>query len=226
MVGPRRGRFITFEGGGGAGKSTQIARLAAWTGAAAGLPVEVTREPGGTPGAEAIRELLVTGAADRWRPLTETLLHLAARHDHVVRVVEPALAAGRWVLCDRFSDSTRVYQGLAGGVGVERVDALHALILGELRPDLTLILDVPAEVGLARRAGDGGGGSAPAQANRYERMGQGFHDRVRHGFLEIARREPERCVVIDAGREPDEVARAIRREVERRFAADLAAADR
>jgi dTMP kinase len=219
------GRFVTFEGGEGAGKSTQIARLAAWARAAAGLPVEVTREPGGTPGAEAIRGLLVTGAADRWRPLTETLLHLAARHDHVVRVVEPALAAGRWVLCDRFSDSTRVYQGLAGGVGVERVDALHALTIGELRPDLTLILDLPAEVGLARRAGDGGGGSAAAaaQANRYERMGQGFHDRVRHGFLEIARREPERCVVIDAGREPDEVARAIRREVERRFAADLAA---
>ncbi len=218
MPPPRRGRLITFEGGEGAGKSTQITRLAQWA-RAAGLPVEVTREPGGTPGAEAIRELLVTGAADRWQPLTETLLHLAARHDHVVRLVEPALAAGRWVLCDRFSDSTRVYQGIAGGVGLERVDALLALVLGEFRPDLTLILDVPADIGLARRAG--GGEAAGAAGNRYELMGQGFHDRVRHGFLAIARREPERCLVIDARDDPDAVAAAVRRALQHRFAAEL-----
>lgn len=211
----RRGRFVTFEGGEGAGKSTQLARLAAWA-RAAGLPVEETREPGGTPGAEAVRALLISGAVDRWQALTETLLHLAARHDHVVRRIAPALAAGRWVLCDRFSDSTRVYQGLAGGVGLERVDALHALVLGDVRPDLTLVLDVPADVGLARRAGESG------RKDRYERMGLAFHERVRAGFLEIARFKPERCVVIDGRGPPDAVAAAIRREVERRFAADLA----
>jgi dTMP kinase len=217
VVAARRGRFITLEGGEGAGKTTQIARLAERL-RAAGVPVEATREPGGTPGAEAIRELLVTGAAERWRPVTETLLHLAARHDHVVRLVEPALAGGRWVLCDRFGDSTRVYQGIAGGVGLERVDALHRLVLGDLRPDLTLVLDLPAEVGLARRTAAAG---RPGAGDRYERLGRPFHERVREAFLELARREPERCVVIDAGDGPDAVAAAIWREVGRRFAAEL-----
>ena len=214
----RRGRFITLEGGEGAGKTTQVARLAERL-RTSGVPVEVTREPGGTPGAEAIRALLVTGAADRWRPVTEALLHLAARCDHVLRRVEPALAEGRWVVCDRFSDSTRVYQGIAGGVGLERVDALHRLVLDGLRPDLTLVLDLPAEIGLARRAA--AGKASVGVGDRYERLGRAFHERVREGFLELARLEPERCVVVDAGADSDAVAAALWRVVEGRFAAEL-----
>lgn len=205
----RPGRLITFEGGEGAGKTTQIERLAANL-RRTGLDVQTTREPGGTPGAEAIRELLVTGAVERWSPLTEMLLHLAARHDHVLRRIAPALAAGRWVLCDRFADSTRVYQGLAGAVGLELVDELHHIVFGELEPDLTLILDLPADQGLARRPADAG-------EDRYERMGTEFHERVRQGFLEIARRAPGRCVVIDAQGSIDDVARAIRATVDARI---------
>ena len=152
-----RGRLITFEGGEGAGKSTQVARLAASL-RAAGLAIVATREPGGTPGGEAIRELLVEGAPGRWSPLTETLLLLAARHDHVRRVIEPARDAGEWVLCDRFADSSRVYQGIAGGIGLGLVDELHRMVLGDLQPDLTLVLDLPAPVGLARRRASAGPG--------------------------------------------------------------------
>lgn len=204
-----RGRLITFEGGEGAGKSTQVRRLAGAL-EAAGIEVLTTREPGGTPGAEAIRSLLVSGPIERWSPLTEVLLHLAARHDHVVREIAPALAAGRWVLCDRFSDSTRVYQGLAGGVGLELVDRLHEAILGGLEPDLTLIMDLPAHQGLSRHR------SAAGQ-DRYERMGHAFHEEVRAGFLEVARRAPERCRVIDAGQGKDAVARTILETVAARF---------
>jgi dTMP kinase len=208
-----RGRLITFEGGEGAGKSTQIRRLEAAL-RAVGLAVVATREPGGTPGAEAIRALLVGGAPTRWSPLTETLLLLAARHDHVVRVIEPALAAGRWVLCDRFIDSTRVYQGVAGALGLALVDQLHRTIFGELRPDLTLILDLPAPTGLARRRADAG-------ANRFERMDPAYHQRVREGFLAIARAEPERCTVIDAAPSEAVVAGHIRAAVQARFGLDL-----
>jgi len=198
---PARGRLITFEGGEGAGKSTQIARLAAAL-RGAGIDVVTTREPGGTPGAETIRRLLVEGAPGRWTPLTEALLHTAARHDHVAQTIRPALAAGRFVLCDRFADSTRVYQGIAGGAGLDLVDRLHRLIFGDLEPDLTVILDVPVEVGLARRRRLRDGG-------RYERMGTGFHERVREGFLALGRAAPGRCVVIDAAQEADAVARAV-----------------
>lgn len=148
------GRLITFEGGEGAGKSTQIERLAEAL-QRAGVGPMVTREPGGTPGAEAIRGLLVTGAPERWLPLTEVLLLLAARHDHVARRIAPALATGRWVLCDRFMDSTRVYQGVAGAVGEAVVERWHQAVLGDLRPDLTLILDLPVDQGspaVGRRA--------------------------------------------------------------------------
>jgi dTMP kinase len=211
-----RGRLITFEGGEGAGKSTQIERLAA-TLSAAGIMVLATREPGGTVGAEAIRGLLVNGPPERWLPLSETLLLLAARLDHVERRIRPALAVGQWVLCDRFVDSTRVYQGMAGTVGVELVDRLQAATIGELAPDLTLILDVPAEIGLARRGHD-------APETRFEGKGAAFHQRVRDGFLQLAAEEPSRCRVIDAGQGVDAVAAALRTAVAARFALDLGAA--
>jgi dTMP kinase len=206
------GRLITFEGGEGAGKSTQIDRLAAAL-SAAGLTVVVSREPGGTVGSEAIRELLLNGPPERWLPLGETLLLLAARLDHVERRIRPALAGGRWVLCDRFADSTRVYQGMAGDVGVELVDRLQYASIGDLAPDLTLILDVPVEIGLARR-----GVSA---ANRFEHKGHAFHQRVRDGFLQLAAAEPGRFWVIDGARSVDAVARDVRLAVEARFALDL-----
>jgi dTMP kinase len=212
----RPGRLVTFEGGEGAGKSTQIERLAA-TLRGAGLDPLVTREPGGTPGAEQIRELLVEGLPERWLPLSEALLLLAARYDHVVRHIAPALADGRWVLCDRFMDSTRVYQGLAGAVGEAVIDRLHATVLGDLRPDLTVILDVPVATGLGRRQEAAGG-------QRYERMSNAFHERVRAGFLALARAQPERCVVVDATRPVDTVADVIRDLVARRFGVDLGGA--
>ncbi len=204
-----RGPLITFEGGEGAGKSTQIKQLEAAL-RAGGLPVVVTREPGGTPGAEAIRALLLDGPPDRWSALTETLLLLAARQDHVVRVIEPALAAGRWVLCDRFVDSTRVYQGAAGALGLALVDQLHRAVFGELCPDLTLILDLPVATGLARR-------QAGAGANRFERMDRDYHERVRAGFLAIGRAEPGRCQVIDAAPAAAVVASQVRAAVEAHF---------
>jgi dTMP kinase len=208
----RPGRLVTFEGGDGAGKSTQIERLAAAL-RAAGLDPLVTREPGGTPGAEQIRQLLVEGPADRWLPLSEALLLLAARYDHVVRRIAPALADGRWVLCDRFMDSTRVYQGVAGAVGAAVIDRLHTAVLGDLRPDLTVILDVPVATGLARRGALG--------RQRYEQMTRAFHERVREGFLALARAEPERCMVVDATRPVDAVAGDVRALVARRFGLDL-----
>ena len=193
------GRFITLEGGEGTGKSTQALRLAArLTGR--GRRVVTTREPGGSPGAESIRELLVTGAADRWSPITEALLMYAARRDHIERTIAPALAAGDWVVCDRFADSTRAYQGAGGGAPASFIQALERYVLGETRPDLTLVLDLPVEVGLARAAGRGG------EEARFEGKDLEFHQRLRAGFLEIARREPVRCVVIDAAGDADTVA--------------------
>jgi dTMP kinase len=211
----RPGRLITFEGGEGAGKSTQIEHLAAAL-RAAQVDVLATREPGGTPGAELIRHLLVEGAPDRWLPLTEALLLLAARHDHVERHIAPALAAGRWVLCDRFMDSTRVYQGVAGGVGEAVIDRLHATIFKDLRPDLTVILDVPVATGLERRRGAAGG-------QRFEQMTEAFHERVREGFRALARTEPERCALVDATRPIEAVAAEVRTLVGRRFGLQLTA---
>ena len=185
------GRFITFEGGEGAGKSTQLKRLAARL-ADAGRQLVATREPGGSPGAESIRDLVLQGAADRWSPVTETLLMYAARRDHIERVIRPGLARGAWVLCDRFADSTRAYQGAAGGVAPALIAALESYILEDTRPDLTLIFDLPVDVGLQRaheRAGS---------EMRFESKGVAFHERLREGFLMIAKAEPERCAVIDA----------------------------
>lgn len=196
-----QGFFISFEGGEGAGKSTQIRRLAD-TLQASGHDVVVTREPGGSPGAEAIRDLLVNGADDRWSPVTESLLMYAARRDHLERLIRPALARGAIVLCDRFADSTRAYQGAGGDAPATLISALEAHVLGGTVPVLTLILDLPAEVGLERAEARGG-------AARFESKGLAFHERLRAGYLEIARQEPERCVVINADAELDAVTAAI-----------------
>ncbi len=206
------GRFITFEGGEGAGKSTQLARLCEVL-HERGLEVVGTREPGGSPGAEAIRELLVRGDTGRWDAVTETLLHFAARRDHFVHTIEPALGRGAWVVCDRFADSTMAYQ--AYGLGVEKsfVTGLYEQLLGGFAPDLTIILDLPVEQGLARAAGRGG-------TSRYERMDKEFHQRLRDGFLAIAAAEPERCAIIDAVQDEDQVHGAVVALVDSRVADD------
>lgn len=208
------GRFISLEGGEGAGKSTQAKRLAAKL-AERGIETVLTREPGGTPGAEAIRNLLVSGDTGRWDGLTETLLHFAARREHVEKTVRPALARGAWVITDRFADSTMAYQGYAGGVGREAVDKLYMLVLGDFRPDLTLILDLPVELGLGR-ARSRMQGQAGAE-DRYERMGEAFHQSLRNAFHDIAAREPQRCRIIDARGDVDQVAVALWQAVAARF---------
>lgn len=186
-----QGRFITLEGGEGAGKSTQAALLAERL-RAAGFDVDVTREPGGTAGAEAVRALLVTGAADRWDAVAEACLVNAARADHVMRRIRPALAQGTWVVCDRFVDSTLAYQGAGKGADAAMLRTLHALATGNLWPDLTLILDLPVADGLARA------GARPGGEARFEAHGAAFHDRVAAGFRAIAAAEPARCRLIDA----------------------------
>ena len=206
-----RGRFITLEGGEGAGKSTQARRLAERL-IARGQQVVVTREPGGTAGAETIRELLVTGQTDRWSPITETLLMYAARRDHIERTVAPALAAGDWVVSDRFADSTRAYQGAGGGAPASLIQTLERHVLGETRPDLTLILDLPVDVGLARTM------ARNHAETRFEAKGEAFHQRLREGFLAIARVEADRCVVIDAAVPVDQVEAAIWAAMEARLA--------
>ncbi|TAN77036.1 MAG: dTMP kinase [Magnetospirillum sp.] len=196
--GPTRGRFITFEGGEGVGKSTQL-RLLADRLRDDGVMVVTTREPGGSPGAEAIRALLVSGEVERWDGITEALLHFAARRDHLVKTVWPALEQGAWVVCDRFADSTLAYQGFGHGLDPEVIASLYRVAVGHFSPDLTLVLDLPVEKGL-ERAGIRGG-----PEDRYERMGLGFHQRLRQGFLGIAAAHPMRCAVIDAARTPDQV---------------------
>ena len=157
-----------------------------------GIPARDTREPGGSPGAEAIRGLLLGGADERWDALSEAFLLCAARRDHVATLIAPALAAGVWVVCDRFADSTLAYQGYGKGLPLDDLAVLQRLTLGELRPDLTLILDLPVETGLARAAARSG------ITDRFERLDRSFHQRLREGFLQIATLEPARCVVIDA----------------------------
>ena len=186
-----RGKFLTFEGGEGGGKSTQI-RLLAEAIQKMGQAVVTTREPGGAPSAEQIRGLLVSGAVDRWQPITEALLNYAARAEHIAQTVEPALQAGSWVLSDRFSDSTVAYQGYGHGLDRQKLVDLHQIVLGDFKPDLTFILDLPVEEGLRRAISRGDG------EDRYERMDKEFHNRLRNGFLEIAKAEPVRCAVIDA----------------------------
>lgn len=199
------GRFITFEGGEGAGKSTQIARLASRL-EGEGLAVVVTREPGGTPAAESIRRVLLAGLVKDLGPDAEAVLFAAARADHVERVIRPALRANKWVLCDRFVDSTHVYQG-AAGARTEMLDALDRLAVGGTMPDLTVILDVPAKVGLARaarRQSETGTG-----ADRFEADDLAIQEARRAGYLAIAAANPGRCVVVDAAAGEDETAAAV-----------------
>jgi len=196
------GRFITLEGGEGAGKSTQITRLKSWL-EGRGRTVVATREPGGSPGAEMISKLLVEGPVERWDGTTEALLHFAARREHLRSIVWPALARGDWVLSDRFADSTLAYQGYGHGVDREIFDQLYKVAVGDFRPDLTLILDLPIETGLLRAAARRG------TETRYENLPLDFHARVRSGFLEIAAQDPKRCMVIDATGSIDSIAAAI-----------------
>jgi dTMP kinase len=206
-----RGRFITFEGGEGAGKSTQLKRLVARL-QGLGRDVVATREPGGSPGAESIRELVLNGAADRWSPVTETLLMYAARRDHIERVIRPALARGQWVVCDRFADSTRAYQGAAGGADPGLIAAMETYILEDTRPDLTLIFDLPPEIGLQRAVARTGA------EMRFESKGMAFHERLREAFLGIAKAEPDRCAVIAADGPIEAVEAAVWAAVETRLA--------
>jgi dTMP kinase len=212
-----RGAFITFEGGEGAGKSTQVARLAATLRARSGRGVCVTREPGGSPRAEEIRAALLDGVAKPYGPFAEALLFSAARIDHLDRLIRPALARGETVLCDRFIDSTRAYQGAAGGLEPGLVAALERVVVGPTRPVLTLILDLAPEAGLARAAARGAGQGGGKGADRFEAEALDFHVRLREAFLAIARAEPERCAVIDAARDPDSVEAAIRETVAARL---------
>jgi dTMP kinase len=187
----RRGCFITVEGGEGAGKSTQC-RLLSDALTRNGHVVITTREPGGSPGAEEIRRLLVEGDVERWDAVSEALLLLAARRNHVGHLIQPALQCGNWVVCDRFSDSTIAYQGYGHGLDRTMLHDLSAQVLDDFAPDVTLILDIPVDIGLARTVERNGG------EDRYERMDRAFHERLRQGFLEIAQRNPARCIVIDA----------------------------
>lgn len=205
-----RGRLITLEGGEGAGKTSQAARLCAVL-EGRGIAVLPTREPGGSPGAEDIRRLLVNGPAARWDPLSEAMLHAAARRDHLLRTIRPALRRGLWVISDRFIDSMVVYQGSAQGADAGALAQLNALALEGFEPDLTLILDVPVEEGL-RRAD-----MRTVRASRYERMDKGFHRRVREGFIAVARHAPDRCAVVDASREAGAVQRTIEKIVAERL---------
>ena len=204
-----RGKFITFEGGEGGGKSTQAARMAGHL-RGKGLEVLETREPGGTPESEALRDLLVQGDPDRWSALSELLLITAARVEHVNRLIEPALAEGNWVICDRFADSTLAYQGIAGELGLELVEQLQKLAIGATAPDVTFLLDVRAEAGLQRAEKRGG-------AARFEKKGAAFHQTLRDGFLALANENPQRIVLIDGEDTFDNVWGQIEAELGRRF---------
>ena len=197
-----RGKFITFEGGEGGGKSTQI-RFLVDAIEKVGNSVLATREPGGAPSAEQIRKILVSGAVNRWQPMTEALLNSAARAEHVAQTVEPALNHGTWVLSDRFADSTIAYQGYGHGLDLQTLTDLQQMVLGNLKPDLTIILDLPVKVGLCRAISRGG------KEDRYEQMDQDFHNRLREGFLEIANTDKARCVVIDATQSIDAVRKSV-----------------
>jgi dTMP kinase len=212
----RRGCFITLEGGEGAGKSTQAKLLAEWL-AGQHVPVLLTREPGGSSRAEALREILLAGVVAPFGAEAEALVFAIARADHLAETIRPALEAGSWVICDRFSDSTWAYQGTAGA-SASALARLDEIAVGADRPDLTLILDLPAELGLERMRGRSGG------PDRFERDGADQHEARRRAFLAIAAREPERCVIIDASVEEAQVAEAVRAAVTQRLASALAGA--
>ena len=205
-----RGRFITIEGGEGAGKTTQVGLLVAAL-ERARIRVRATREPGGSPGGEAIRRLLLNGDGDRWDAVGEALLLVAARSDHVARLIEPSIAQGIWVVSDRFADSTLAYQGYGRGLALEDLTTLHRFALGSFTPDLTVILDLPAEVGLARVA------ARARVGDRFERLDRAFHERLRQGFRQIAVGSGGRCVLIDGSSDPQTVHRAVLDAVEGRL---------
>ena len=209
----RQGYLISFEGGEGSGKTTQIQLLVEWVEQVAPQwrPL-TTREPGGTEAAEHIRKLLVTGAANKWRPATEAMLMSASRHEHVENVIRPALASGRIVISDRFSDSTTVYQGLVGGVDDASIAGLHRLACNGIIPDITFLLDMHEDDGLDRADERGG------EETRFESKGQSFHAAVRRGFLELAVSEPHRFVVLNAAAPIEEIASKIRTSISQRFA--------
>ncbi len=199
-----RGQFITFEGGEGTGKSTQAAMLAAHL-EALGLSVLLTREPGGSPGAEIVRHVLLSGAAKPFGPDAEAMLFAAARDDHIRCAILPALAAGKWVVCDRFADSTRIYQGVLGQVDERLIKALERISLSNLKPDLTIVLNASVAVGLeraARRRGD-------SKPDRFEAEKREFHEKLAYAYLALAAAEPERCVIIDANASEEEVAKRV-----------------
>ena len=206
------GRFVTFEGGEGVGKSTQVERLRQKL-EERGILVVTTREPGGSPRAERIRESLLSGEAKRFGPFAEALMFSAARMDHLDQTIRPALERGAFVLCDRFADSTRAYQGVLGEIDEGLIEELECTVVGQTRPDLTFILDVPADVGLERASHRRGGEGA----DRFEAEDRSFHDRLRQAFLAIAEREPKRCAVINADADVDTVADEIWRMVEQRL---------
>ena len=207
--------FITFEGGEGAGKSTQV-RLLAESFARAALPVLTTREPGGSPGAEAIRKLVVETGGVAWHPTTEALLFMTARYDHLAATIMPALARGEAVICDRFFDSTLVYQGMVKQVGAAWLTQLYHLLYANVAPDLTVLLDLDPATGLTRAAGRG----ASAET-RFEAMGLEFHTQLRQGFQALAREHPERIRVVDASRAPEILHREIIALVNQRFGLGL-----
>jgi len=210
-----RGCLITLEGGEGAGKSTHASRLVRWL-RQMGIGAILTREPGGSPGAEVLRRVLLSGRMASLGPAAEAILFAAARVDHIERTIEPALAAGKFVVCDRFSDSTRAYQGAGGRLNPRFLRALERVTLGSLRPGLTLIFDVPAAEGLARA---GRRRSAAAGPDRFEAEDLEFHERLRAAFLAIAASEPERCAVVDATRPEEDVAQTVRDIVSKRLLA-------
>lgn len=204
------GQFISFEGGEGSGKSTQL-RLLTEVFEKANLPFRATREPGGSSGAEKIRSLLVSGEVDSWEPLTETILFNAARADHINKLIKPALAQGKTVICDRFLDSTVVYQGIGKELGTAYIKSLHHMLFGNFMPNLTIVLDIKPEDGLARaskRAGD---------ENRFEKLNIEFHQRIRTGFLKIAEMEQGRCVVLNANQDVEKLHKQIIETISRRL---------
>lgn len=196
------GKFISFEGGEGSGKSTQL-RLLALAFEKSGLPFLATREPGGSAGAEKIRSLLVSGEVDSWDALTETLLFNAARADHINKLIKPAMMQRKTVICDRFLDSTIVYQGIGKGLGTDYIKSLHHMLFGNFMPDLTIILDIKPEDGLARAA------KRSDNENRFEQLDIEFHQKIRAGFLKIAEMETQRCVVFDANQDTDKIHKQI-----------------
>lgn len=212
-----RARFISFEGGEGSGKSTHAKRLADWL-KERGRDVVLTREPGGTPGAEEIRKLLVQGDAARWEPMTEALLHFAARRDHVTKVIKPALARGGWVVTDRFTDSTMAYQGYGHGLGEPVIAQLRKLVLEDFQPGLTFFFDVPVPLGLARA---GKRNAKPGADARYESMGEAFHERVHGGFRMIAAADADRVTAIDSAKPVEDVSAAVLAALRARYPDEL-----